>query len=63
MEQKKGESTDRLELNKTLGVWTDRCSLQSEWVSSKCELHTLIHTSAILDYPQHFVLDSLGVEV
>ena len=44
MEQRKGESTDRLELNQTLGLWTARYSLQSAWASSKCKLHTLIHT-------------------
>ncbi len=53
MEQKKGESTDRLELNQTLGVWTDRYSLQSASVSSKCKLHTLIYTFVFQKYPLH----------
>ena len=29
----------------------------------KFGLHTLIHTFAIMNYPPHFVLESLGAEV
>ena len=36
-----------------------RVSNGSAFLFGNCELHTLIHTFAILNYPPHFVPDSL----